>query len=420
MSAAAVAASTTPTSTSTHFRQTLDNGLTILAEPTPTSRSFACGLFVKTGTRDEPRNLNGVSHFLEHMMFKGSDTRDAEAMNRVFDELGARYNAFTTQEMTAYYAAVLPEFTEPVMEHVGHLFTPALREADFEMEKQVILEEIAMYQDDPGHRVFEKVMEEHFKGHPLDMSILGPAESIRDMKRDDMADYLRQHYGPRNTVLAVTGQFDFDEVVRLAEKHYGGWAPVGFEREYREPTNADRFTRIDLKDEKLKRLYLMGLCPGPSSQSDDRFAARILGDLIGDGDGSRLYWALVDNAICDEADFGPYPHDHTGSYALSLVCDPERCDEALDIARKELAKLKDDLSDDEVERAKNKIAGESVLHGESTMGRLRAVGGRWVYSGDYRPLEADLDAILGVTRAGLVDLLERYPLAPTTVVTIGP
>lgn len=403
-----------------HFQHTLDNGLTILAEPTPTARSFACGLFVKTGTRDEPFALNGVSHFLEHMMFKGSDSRDAEAMNRVFDELGARYNAFTTQEMTAYYAAVLPEFTEPVMEHIGHLFRPALRDADFDMEKQVILEEIAMYQDDPGHRLFEKVMEEHFAGHPLAMSILGPAETIRGMKRDDMARYLREHYGPMNTVLSVTGQFDFDEIVKLAERFYGGWESVGFEREYSDPAKSEGPRRVDLRDEKLNRLYLMGLCPGPSSQSEDRFAARVLGDILGDSDGSRLYWSLVDNAVCDEADFGPYTHDRTGSFALSLVCDPGRGEEALEIARKELNRVKADLADDEVERAKNKIAGQSVLHGESPLGRMRAVGGSWVYNDEYRPLEADLDAILAVSREQLIDLLERFPPEPTTVVTLGP
>ena len=217
-----------------HHETTLSNGLTILAEPTPTARSFAAGFFVRTGSRDEPADVNGVSHFLEHMMFKGSETLDADAMNRIFDDLGARHNAYTTQEMTAYYAAVLPEFSATVMEHLGQLMRPAIRTADFDTEKNVILEEIAMYQDDPGHRVFERLMELYFNGHPLGMSILGPAERISAMTRDQMADYFRAHYGPRNTVLSVTGKFDFDEVVDLAERYYGGWEPVGFERDFTE------------------------------------------------------------------------------------------------------------------------------------------------------------------------------------------
>ncbi|MEM1010643.1 MAG: pitrilysin family protein [Planctomycetota bacterium] len=407
-----------PQAASKHFEHTLDNGLTILAEPISTSRSFACGLFVRTGTRDEPRRLNGVSHFLEHMMFKGSDSRDAAEMNQIFDDLGANYNAFTTQEMTGYHAAVLPEFTKDVMEHLGHLFRPALRNDDFDTEKQVILEEIAMYADDPGHRVFEEVMARHYEGHPLEMSILGPAETIGGMARDDMKGYLDQHYGPRNTVLSVAGQFDFDEIVRLAQEHYGHWQPVGFERELSPAESQGGVTH--LVDPKLTRRYVMGLSNGPSAQHDDRYAARVLADLIGDGDGSRLYWALVDPAICEEAELSPYPHDRVGSFALSLTCDPDKSEQATDIALGVLRGVKDDLGDDEIERAKNKIAGGAVLHGESTNSRMRAIGSGWVYDGKYRPLQDEVDAILAVTLDDVLAVFQKYPFDPMTLVTLGP
>src|SRR3982750_4892422 len=142
----------------------LKNGLDIVAEINPDSHSFAAGLFVKTGARDEDASINGVSHFFEHIMFKGDERQTWEDVNRIFDEMGARYNAFTSQEMTAYYANVLPEFTERTVEHLSHLLRPQLRNEDFTTEKKVILEEIAMYLDDPGHRLYERVMETHF-GH---------------------------------------------------------------------------------------------------------------------------------------------------------------------------------------------------------------------------------------------------------------
>src|SRR5437868_14930871 len=144
----------------------LKNGLDIVAEENPDSYSFAAGLFVKTGARDEEANINGVSQFLEHMMFKGSQKYTWEDVNRIFDELGARYNAFTSQELTAYYANVLPEFTERTIEHLSHLLRPALRDSDFTTEKNVILEEIAMYLHEPGHRVYEQLMELHSGNHP--------------------------------------------------------------------------------------------------------------------------------------------------------------------------------------------------------------------------------------------------------------
>src|SRR2546430_11123884 len=178
-----------------HYKQ-LPNGLDIIAEENPDSYSFAAGLFVKTGSRDESPAVNGVSHFLEHMMFKGSSKYTWEDVNRIFDEMGARYNAFTSQEMTAYYANVLPEFTERTIEHLSHLLRPALRESDFTTEKNVILEEIAMYLDDPGHRLYEQAMAEHFGNHPLSLSVLGSPGSIMKLTRNQMATYFSSRYGP--------------------------------------------------------------------------------------------------------------------------------------------------------------------------------------------------------------------------------
>lgn len=396
----------------------LPNGLDIVAEENPDSHSFAAGLFVKTGARDEDSSVNGVSHFLEHMMFKGSDKYTWEDVNRIFDEIGARYNAFTSQEMTAYYANVLPEFTEKAVEHLSHLLRPAIRNADFDTEKKVILEEIAMYLDDPGHRLYEKLMEVHFGNHPLSMSVLGSADSIQKLQRDQMADYFKRRYGPGNMVLSATGRLDFGEVVRLAEKYCGDWPRVDAPRHQPSPMHKNQ--RHDLTDEKLNRQYTMGMMPGPSAQDDRRFAARVLSDVIGDSDGSRFYWALVDNAIAEEADFGFYPHDGCGSFYISLASAPDRTEQALGIARAELEKIKNDLSDDEVDRAKNKIASSIVLQGEVPLGRMRSIGGQWMYNKEYRSLEQDMNTLNSVTADSLRQLMRDFPFDPMSIVTLGP
>ena len=400
-----------------HHKQ-LDNGLDVIAEVNPDSHSFAAGLFVRTGSRDEDAATNGVSHFLEHMMFKGSDKYTWEDVNRIFDEIGARYNAFTTQEMTAYYANVLPEFTERAVEHLSHLLRPAIRDADFDTEKKVILEEIAMYLDDPGHRLYERLMEAHFGHHPLSMSILGSAESIQKLKRDQMAHYFRGRYGPGNMVFAATGRLEFDEVVRLANKYMGDWPRVQAPRQQPQPLYKPQ--RLSMTDPKLNRQYTMGMTPGPSAQDERRFAARILSDVIGDADGSRLYWALVDNAIAEEADLGFYPHDGCGSFYLALTTDPERSEQALDIALKELEKAKTDLKDDEVERAKNKIASSLVLSGEVPLGRMRSIGGMWLYNHEYRSLEQDMATLMAVNTDSLRQLVRDFPFDPMTLVSLGP
>lgn len=396
----------------------LANGLTIAAEINPDAHSFAAGLFVKTGSRDEPAKINGVSHFLEHMMFKGSDKYTWEDVNRIFDEIGARYNAFTSQEMTAYYANVIPEFTEKAIEHLSHLLRPALRQKDFDTEKNVILEEIAMYLDDPGHRIYERLMELHFNSHPLGMSILGPADSIKRMERNEMQNYFTERYGPGNTVLSATGRLDFAEIVALAEKYCGHWAPAQAPRLSTSPVYTGAHEK--LVDAKLNRQYTMGLTPGPSAQDVQRFAARVLSDVIGDSEGSRFYWSLVDPAIAEDADFGFYPHDGCGSFYLSLVTDPDNADRALDIAKKELERVKRDLTVDEVERAKNKLASSIVLSGELPLGRMRALGNQWIYTGQYRSLDDDMRDLLAVTPDSLRKLMNEFTFSPMTLVTLGP
>jgi predicted Zn-dependent peptidase len=400
-----------------HHHQ-LPNALDIVAETNPDSHSVALGLFVKTGARDESADVNGVSHFLEHMMFKGSEKYTWEDVNRIFDEIGARYNAFTSQEMTAYYANVLPEFTERAIEHLAHLLRPAIRVDDFTTEKKVILEEIAMYLDDPGHRLYERLMEAHFGNHPLSMSVLGSNDSITKLKQPQMKEYFTRRYGPGNMVLVATGKLDLPEIIALAEKYMGAWPRVQAPRRQPEPLYKPH--RQVMADAKLNRQYTMGMTPGPSAQDDRRFAARVLSDVVGDSEGSRFYWALVDNAIAEDADFGFYPHDGCGSFYIALTTEPERSEKALDIALAELQKVKTDLKDDEVERAKNKIASSIVLQGEVPLGRMRAIGGQWTYNKEYRSLEQDMATLNAVTTESMRQLMRDFPFDPMTIVSLGP
>ena len=162
---------------------TLPNGLEIIGEHNSQAQSFAAGYFVKTGARDETHEVSGVSHFLEHMMFKGTDKRSAEDINLEFDTIGANYNAYTSDERTVYYGAVLPERGAALVDLLSDMMRPALRENDFTLEKNVILEEIAMYEDRPAFKVFEEGNARFYRGHPLGQSILGTPESIRALSQ---------------------------------------------------------------------------------------------------------------------------------------------------------------------------------------------------------------------------------------------
>jgi predicted Zn-dependent peptidase len=220
-------------------------------------------------------------------------------------------------------------------------------------------------------------------------------------------------------VLVVSGKLDFAQIIELAQRYCGHWPRISAERNQPLPAIVQHPMKF-IADPKLQRNYIMGFTPGPSAQDDRRFAAKVLADAVGDSDGSRFYWALVDNAIAEEADFGFYPHDGCGSFYFSLVTDPARSQKALEVAMKELEKVRGDLADDEVERARNKIASGIVLQGEIPLGRMRAIGGQWMYNRQYRSLEQDMSTLLATTPASLRDLMAQFPFTPMTTVALGP
>jgi predicted Zn-dependent peptidase len=248
--------------------------------------------------------------------------------------------------------------------------------------------------------------------------VLGTSESIEKLQQPQMAEYFQRRYGPGNLVLVATGKLEFDAIVKLAEKYMGSWPRVTAPRQQPEPLYKGH--RHTMSDPKLNRQYTMGMMPGPSAQDDRRFAARILSDVIGDSEGSRFYWALVDNAIAEDAEFGFYPHDGCGSFYIALTTEPDRSQKALDIALAELEKAKHDLKDDEVERAKNKIASSIVLSGEVPIGRMRSIGNQWMYNKEYRSLERDMETLNAVTTQSLKDLMREFPFDPMTIVSLGP
>src|SRR3954452_7479986 len=207
-----------------HFHHTtLSNGLQVIAELNDRAHSVAAGFFVKTGSRDESSEVAGVSHFLEHMTFKGTARRDALAVNRDFDRVGAKHNAQTSEEDTLYHVTCLPEYLPPAFDVLSDILRPTLREDDFETEKQVIIEEIRMYQDMPMSVAYDAAKAAHFGPHPLGQSILGTVESIDGLKVDQMRNYFARRYGASNIVLAFAGKTDWDHVVGLAREHCGGW-----------------------------------------------------------------------------------------------------------------------------------------------------------------------------------------------------
>jgi predicted Zn-dependent peptidase len=398
---------------------TLDNGLEIVAETTPDAYSAAYGFFVRTGARDETDAVSGVSHFLEHMVFKGSANRSAAEVNRDLDDLSASSNAYTSEEQTVYYATILPDDQENIVELLADMMRPALRQDDFDTEKQVILEEIAKYDDQPPYGAHEKCMAAFFGEHPLGKSILGTTASVGDLKRDQMLGYFEQRYSPKNMVLAASGNLDFDSLILQAQNYCGRWAMFDAPRELPKPKPRQEFQVIH-KPLAVQQ-YIVQLSPGPSATDADRYAARLLTTIIGDDSGSRLFWELVDTGKAESASIGTQEYQGAGVFLTWLSCLPELAAENLQQVVEIIQEAEaDGVAEEELTQAKNKICAQIVLNAERPTNRLFSVGNAWIQRRQYKTVREAVEAYRSVTLDDIARVLKKYPLSSTATVAVGP
>ncbi|MCC2671799.1 MAG: peptidase domain protein [Armatimonadetes bacterium] len=397
----------------------LDNGLTIIGEENPNALSMSGGYFVRTGARDETAEVSGVSHFLEHMLFKGTDRRTAEDVNREFDEMGADYNAFTGEEYTVYYGAVLPEQQTRLLDLLTDLMHPTLREEDFTVEKQVILEEIAMYKDRPQFTVVDEARSFYYEGHPLGQSVLGTAESITALQRDQMHAYWQRRYAPNNLLLTLTGNFSWREAVEHVERQSRKWSPADSPRPFPRFEAQSRVKVIP--NDKIHRVHLCFVSPGVPAQSEERRIADLITDMLGGGDGSRLYWELVEPGLADSVRQSHDEEDGSGAFFGYASCGAENAQEVVDRIRKVLRVAMDGgFTEDELERTKRKAASALVIHDETPRGRLFHVGFDWQYRAENRPLDEVIDQYLAISLDDVRRFLDRRPFDALTLLALGP
>jgi predicted Zn-dependent peptidase len=400
-------------------RAELPNGLEIIAECAPGAYSAAFAFFVQTGARDETDEVSGVSHFLEHMAFKGTQRRSAADVNRELDEIGSNSNAYTSEEQTVYHATVLPEYQPRVVELLSDMMRPALREDDFNTEKKVILEEIAKYDDQPPYGAHDKCMSAYFSPHPLGRSILGTAASIEALTAEQMRSYFEARYSSSNIVLAAAGNIDFERLVADAAQWCGHWPRREAPRAT--PRAASRTGFHLLRKDSAKQQYTLELGAFPAAADHDRFAARLLATIVGDDTGSRLFWELVDSGETEYCGLSNYEYQGTGVFATYLCCPPEDTREMWQRMNKVLADVQaNGVTDEELDRAKAKLCAQIVLGAERPSNRLFSVGNNWIQRHVYRTVRETVELYRAVTLADLKRLLEAYPLTERTTVTIGP
>lgn len=401
-------------------KHVLPNGLTILGETSPAARSTAIGFFVRTGSRDETPEVSGVSHFLEHMVFKGTPRRSARDVNLDLDRIGSWSNASTSEENTIYYAAVLPEYLPKALDVLADILRPSLRTEDFDMEKNVIIEEIGMYEDQPASCAFDNAKRIYFGEHKLGSSILGTVESITALTRDQMYAYFERRYVPSNIIVSVAGNFDWLALVDEVGRRCGDWQPGPIGREGVAEVRGTGRTEVIVKP-KVTQQHVILVASGPPANSPLRYAADMLAMAVGDDSGSRLYWELVDPGQVDSAEQGFQEYEGTGSFYTSISGEPENTRENLDVVLAVLSEItKTGITDEELHQARSKMLSMLVRGSERPMGRMMALGMNWLYQSEYRSVDDELKRYEAVTLADVRTVLDRYPLDNVTTLALGP
>jgi len=400
-------------------KKTLSNGLDVVGELNKSAKSAAVGFFVKTGSRDESEQINGASHFLEHMLFKGTEKLSALEVNEAFDRTGAQFNAFTSEENTVFYAAVLPEYLLEVTGLWIELMRPALRDDDFNIEKNVIKEEIAMYKDMPSFDVMDQCRTLHFDGHPCGNSVLGSEASIDNLTAEQMRDYFARRYAPNNMVLACAGNFDWDQICSIAENSCSRWQEQAVGRKLEHYGGSKKKKRVEKSN--LAREHICLMSAGLSAQDPRRFAASLLGIIIGDNVGSRFFWELVDKALAEAATMQFGAMDGTGAFYSYIRCGTGNVAQVLDIVRGIFQSLsKNGITEDELRKAKNKVLSALVIKNELPMGRLIDLGFNWIYLEQYLTVQDDIRAIKAVTVDDVNVLIEQFKPGDFTQLSMGP
>lgn len=397
----------------------LSNGLSIIGEVNKSARSAAVGFFVKTGARDENPAINGVSHFLEHMLFKGTEKLNAFEVNEAFDRTGAQFNAATGEENTVYYAAVLPEYLGEVTKLWTELLRPALRAEDFDMEKNVIKEEIAMHKDNPQFDVVDRCKSLHFAGHPCGLSVLGSDESITELAVEKMREYFKSRYAPNNMTLVFAGNLDWEQTSALIESSCDRWArqPAGRVAEYCGGSKEKR----RLEKANLVREHICLISPAVPAQDERRFAAALLAVIVGDEVGSRFFWELVDTALAETATMYFEAMDGVGAFYSYIRCGPDKAEEVMDKVGKIFQTLASDgISGQELQKAKNKALSALTIKNELPMGRLTELGFNWTYLQRYLTVKENIDLIKAVSIEDICSLIRELAPEEFTQLSLGP
>ena len=386
----------------------LGNGLRVVAEYIPHFPSVSVGLWIGAGSMYETQEENGLSHFVEHMLFKSTENRTTKEIAVEMDAIGGQVNAFTSKECTCYYAKVIAEHLDRAMNLLSDLLLHAkMEEEDFEKERGVILEEIAMGEDTPEDLVYDLLAEAYFGDHPLARPILGTQEQIASVTRQQLLDFRRKHYRPDNTVLAIAGQFDLDAFKTMAEKYLGAWQARG-ETAMPEPVTACD-GRVLRKKKDIEQVHVCLAYPGVGQDEEDLYPLTVMNNLFGGGMSSRLFQVIREEMGAAYSVYS-YPSTYTNCGTLTIYAgtSPETAQPVIDALHEQIALLmKEGISEEEFNMAKDQLKVSYILGLESSSSRMSSIGRSKLLRGRAVDPQEVVRRIEAVTKADVERVISR-------------
>lgn len=399
-------------------KYSLSNGMRVVAEQIPTCRSVAFGIWVKTGSRNETALNNGISHFIEHMLFKGTSRYSAKDIAEIFDGIGGNVNAFTSKEYTCFYAKVLDEHLPIAVDVLAEMFfNSEFDETELQKEKNVIFEEISMYEDTPDDLVHDLIAKAAYGSHPLGYTILGTHDVLSSMKSNDLRSYMNQFYNIENTVLAIAGNID-ESVKDLLEKHFGSFQNSGEKTDYIAPEFQNQ---VVFHSKQTEQNHICISLPGLSLRENNLYPIVLLNNVIGGGMSSRMFQEIREKRGLAYSVFSYHSaHADTGLFTIYAGTAPKQTQEVLDVTVELLQELvRTGMTDSELKKGKEQLKGSLILSLESTSSRMNRLGKNELMTGRHFTLDEMINRIDSVNMDQIDELIKRLFSNPFAVAMVG-
>ena len=399
---------------------TLENGLTVLVEEMPYLRSVSIGAWVKAGSMLEAENENGLSHFMEHMAFKGTARRSARQIAEEMDCIGGQLNASTSKLCTNYYAKVidedLPQAADILADIVCH---PALDQSEMDKERGVVLEEIAMVEDTPEEVVYDVLSQAVFGDQSLGQTILGPKDKIAAYSADDLKAFRQRHYGPKNAVVALAGNVEKNRVRDLMEETFGAWQGAAGE-EFPQAQAIDVPRKL-AREKDTEQVHLCLSFRSHEMGSEQVYPTAVLNNILGGGMSSRLFQRIREElGMAYTVYSGPSSYPHCGEYTIYAATGPRHAKTVLEQIDIEIKKLLDGgVTEKEFQMSKAQLKGSFILGLESAYNRMSALGHNQILLGRVIPPEETIAAIEKVTVEDVMASAHAILTGPRAYAVVG-